>query len=89
MPPLEAVDALTTSKETTRRICRERDIQLTFNPAPPEANGLHLSLSIESTEHPIESLEDHFLAGVLVHMEALCAFALLRPESYDRTVSGL
>lgn len=88
MPPLEAADALTTSKETARRLCREQNIQLTFNPAPPETNGLHPTLSIHSTEHPVESIEDHFLAGVLEHMEALCAFALLRPESYERTVSG-
>ncbi|RSL81217.1 hypothetical protein CEP52_017246 [Fusarium oligoseptatum] len=85
-PPLEAVDSLTTSKETTRRVCRHQNIELTFNPSPPAINGLHMNISITGPESEI--LEDNFLAGILAHMKALCGFALVRPESYDRTVAG-
>ncbi|RTE67832.1 hypothetical protein BHE90_017794 [Fusarium euwallaceae] len=86
LPPLEAVDSLTTSKETARRVCRHQKIDLTFNPSPPAINGLHMNLSITGPE--TEILEDYFLAGILAHIKALCAFALVRPESYDRTVAG-
>ncbi len=88
LPPLQAVDALITAKETTRRTCRENDVRLTFNPAPPEINGLHTNLSVESRNQPVEEVEEHFLAGVIEHVEALCAFAMPRPESYARTVAG-
>ncbi len=88
LPPLQAVDALITAKETARRTCREHDVRLTFNPAPPEINGLHTNFSVESRNHPVGEVEEHFLAGVIEHVEALCAFAMPRPESYTRTVAG-
>ncbi|KAF5000626.1 hypothetical protein FDECE_11163 [Fusarium decemcellulare] len=86
MSPLDAVDAMTTSKETARRVCNSHDIQLTFNPSPPAINGLHLTISISNPDGVVGTLEDHFLAGMLEHMGALCGFGLVRPESYDRTV---
>lgn len=88
LPPLEAVDAVITAKETTRRICRDEDIRVTFNPAPPEINGLHTNLSVQSADRPVEEVEEQFLAGVVEHLEALCAFAMPRPESYARTAAG-
>ncbi|RSL91036.1 hypothetical protein CDV31_015557 [Fusarium ambrosium] len=86
LPPVEAVDSLTTSKETARRVCRHQNIDLTFNPSPPAINGLHVNISITGPES--DTLEDYFLAGILAHIKALCGFALVRPESYDRTVAG-
>ena len=83
--PMEAVDDLVLTKETARRFCRERGVALTFNPAAPSFNGMHCTISIDGPEEQVAQLEDHFLAGVFEHIDALCAFALVRPESYDRT----
>ncbi|KAK4195015.1 hypothetical protein QBC40DRAFT_317520 [Triangularia verruculosa] len=86
LPPLEAVDGLVTAKETTRRVCRENGVQVLFNPAPPEINGLHTNISIQGDG--VEKVEESFLAGVIEHLGALCAFAMPRPESYARIKAG-
>ena len=97
-PPLEAVDALVTAKETTRRTCRENGVRMACYPAPPEINGLHTNVSVvplddehygpRARQDVVAEVEEHFLAGVLAHLGALCAFAMPRPESYARTVAG-
>ncbi|KLU86262.1 hypothetical protein MAPG_05278 [Magnaporthiopsis poae ATCC 64411] len=91
LPPMEAVDALTTTKETARRLCRHNDVELTFNALPPHCNSLHANLSVQSIHdrQDHKSMQEHFLAGVLEHADALCAFACVRPESYRRLKPGL
>ncbi|KAG8664236.1 uncharacterized protein FPOAC1_013943 [Fusarium poae] len=85
LSPMESIDALTITKETVRKISHQNNIHVTFNPSQPSINGLHTAISLQSSERAVEEIENHFLAGIINHIEALCAFALIRPESYDRT----
>ncbi|KAJ8132115.1 hypothetical protein O1611_g1504 [Lasiodiplodia mahajangana] len=92
MSPLEAVDALATTKETARRICLNHNIALSFYPGPPQINGLHTTISIQNSQPSSElseRMESCFLAGILEHIGSLCAFAMVRPESYERAVDGM
>ncbi len=89
LPPMEAVDGLITAKETTRRECRREGVRMYCFPGMPNVNGLHTNISLHRGDgRDVEEVEEHFLAGVLEHMEALCAFAMPRPESYERTQPG-
>ncbi|KAK4676673.1 hypothetical protein QC764_000310 [Podospora pseudoanserina] len=88
LPPMEAVDGLVTAKETTRRVCRENGIEVLFNPTMPEINGLHTNISVQSLRGEVGEVEESFLAGVMQHLGALCAFAMPRPEGYARTRAG-
>ncbi|KAK0659148.1 hypothetical protein QBC41DRAFT_384885 [Cercophora samala] len=92
LPPLEAADALILTKEAIRRICTgDKKREVSFYPGVGEMNGLHLNLSVVSTDDKIKGGNgeyEGFLAGVFENIDGLCAFGMARRESYARTVVG-
>ncbi|OQE30870.1 hypothetical protein PENFLA_c002G04420 [Penicillium flavigenum] len=87
-PALEGVDSLVLAQEAIRAICVRRNLKAATTPKPTlsgPSNGLHLHLSIGKLE---QALVDHFLAGVLNHMGALCAFGMANHNSYVRSTSN-
>ncbi|EEP78976.1 predicted protein [Uncinocarpus reesii 1704] len=70
-PALDAVDSLVLAQETIRTPCLSGPL-----------NGLHLHLSLDKIEG---ALPDNFLAGVLDHMNALCAFGMANYDGYVRS----
>jgi glutamine synthetase len=84
LPVLQAVDAYIFTRETIQTLFLQNDIIATTHPSPtPEHHGtatqFHLSIS------PVqEAATDSFLAGILLHLPALCAFSLPLEESYKR-----
>jgi glutamine synthetase len=84
MPVFEAIDSLIYTRETLKTLFTTNNIIATFHPSPtPKHCGtaaqFHLSIS------PVTpSTADHFLAGILDRLSALCAFSLPLAESYKR-----
>lgn len=92
--PLAAVDSLIIAQETIRTICVRHNIKATMTPNPtisdahkdPVAcptNGIHLHISVDN----LAPAPDHFLAGILDHTKALCAFGMASYDSYIRVRS--
>ncbi|KAH6873452.1 hypothetical protein B0T10DRAFT_416493 [Thelonectria olida] len=88
MSPLEAVDTLVITRETIWKICHVHGVAVSFSPAHPEENGVHLNLSIHGRQPADSATTDYFLAGILSHLVSLCAFGLPRITSYDRIAAG-
>ncbi|KAI9668931.1 MAG: hypothetical protein M1829_005243 [Trizodia sp. TS-e1964] len=86
-PALVAVDSLVLAQEAIRTICVRRQLRASMAPkatlAGP-ANGLHLHLSLDKLAGPAA---EHFLADVLGHMGALCAFGMANFDGYARATS--
>ncbi|KAF2175359.1 glutamine synthetase [Zopfia rhizophila CBS 207.26] len=86
---MEATDALVYTHETIKTICDKHGLVATCFPKPSAAKGLvgqHLHLSISSLENdPIEARTvDAYIAGILSHLRAICAFTLPSHDSYTR-----
>lgn len=83
--PLDAIDSLILAQETIRTVFIRHDIKATMTPKPyfdGPTNGLHLHMSVDKLAPPIT---DNFLAGILNHMGALCAFGMANFDGYVRT----
>ncbi|CAO2647166.1 Nn.00g080880.m01.CDS01 [Neocucurbitaria sp. VM-36] len=86
---MQATDALIFTHETIKTICDKHGLVATCFPKPSAAKGLvgqHLHLSIQSTgDSPIQQMNvDSYVAGILKHLRAICAFALPSHDSYTR-----
>lgn len=84
LPPLQAVDALVVSLETIRTICVQHGVRASAAPEPVAGgarNGLHMHLSLNNRSSKVASF---FLAGVMNHLKALCAFGMANFDSYCR-----
>ncbi|KAI9788244.1 MAG: hypothetical protein M1816_007010 [Peltula sp. TS41687] len=82
LPAMEAVDSLVSAQETIKNVFAKHGYQATMYPKPFAelgANGSHMHLSISPTD-----LEDHFLAGLLRRLPALCAITFPVHDSYER-----
>ena len=83
---IEAVDALVYSKEAVQTIAKRHGFTATCYPKPLPAPsavavGGHVHLSIDGAQRHIA---DHFLAGILDVLPALCAFNMAGFDSYHR-----
>ena len=81
---MEAIDEQIYIRQTIQTISRRCGFRATLYPAPFGAgstNGAHCHLSINN---PTVELANHFLAGVLKRLPALCAFTLPVHDSYYR-----
>ncbi len=79
---LESVDAYVYAREATNTICANHGIKATFCPKPLRdiySLGEHVHISI----NPCNG-EEHFLAGMLKRLPALCAFGMPSIDSYFR-----
>lgn len=82
LSPLEAVDALLRTQETIKAICSRNNVTATMFPKPterPNNVGQHIHFSVAPTDG-----EDHFLAGVLENLPAICAISMPSYDSYAR-----
>ncbi|KAG2129655.1 uncharacterized protein EDB93DRAFT_1182164 [Suillus bovinus] len=105
LPPLEAADALVHTRETITNVASKHGFRATFAPRLHADNcgsaaHTHISVHPINSEHPSKSpagtsdnlitpLESVFLAGVLRHLQACCAFTLPLRASYARMLDGI
>lgn len=93
-----AADRAVNVREITREIARQMGLDLSFAPktaADAVCNGVHLHVSLldlagqpmlydAGTSNALSSLGQHWAAGILHYLPALCAFTAPTPVSYER-----
>ncbi|HWH85365.1 MAG TPA: glutamine synthetase [Pseudomonas sp.] len=93
-----AADRAVNVREITREIARQMGLNLSFAPktaADAVCNGVHLHVSLldlagqpmlydAGTSNGLSSLGQHWAAGILHYLPALCAFTAPTPLSYER-----
>lgn len=93
-----AADRAVNVREITREIARQMGLDLSFSPktaADAVCNGVHLHVSLldlagqpmlydAGTSNGLSTLGQHWAAGVLHYLPALCAFTAPTPVSYER-----
>jgi len=93
-----AADRAVNVREITREIARQMGLDLSFAPktaADAVCNGVHLHISLldlagqpmlydAGTSNGLSTLGQHWAAGVLHYLPALCAFTAPTPVSYER-----
>jgi glutamine synthetase len=104
MPALASVDALIQSQQIIHRVAKKHGFAACFLPYPAPAksspSGLHAHVSFEHIQQATgnnqrqeqeshDAVGDHFLAGVLNRIPALCAFGMPSIESYQRVKPGV
>ena len=96
--PLTAADRAVNIREITREIARQMNLNVTFAPLPSidsVSNGVHLHISIDDLkgkslfydeERPfnLSLIGEYWSAGVLHHLESLCAITAPTSVSYLR-----
>ncbi|CAF3499582.1 unnamed protein product [Rotaria sp. Silwood1] len=95
---IAVADRAVNLREITRDIARQMNMHASFSPQPyvgAISNGVHLHLSIqdldgrpllyqEGRRYDLSELGEHWAAGVLHHLPALCALTAPTPVSYMR-----
>ncbi len=93
-----AADRAVNVREITREIARQMGLDLSFAPktaADAVCNGVHLHVSLldlagqpmlydAGTSNGLSTLGQHWAAGILHYLPALCAFTAPTPVSYQR-----
>ncbi|MBN3862548.1 glutamine synthetase [Pseudomonas frederiksbergensis] len=93
-----AADRAVNVREITREIARQMGLDLSFAPktsAQAVCNGVHLHVSLQDlagqpvmydagATDGLSTLGQHWAAGVLHYLPALCAFTAPTPVSYER-----
>lgn len=93
-----AADRAVNVREITREVARQMGLNLSFAPKTTEhavCNGVHLHVSLQDlagqpllydggTTNGLSTLGQHWAAGVLHYLPALCAFTAPTPVSYER-----
>ncbi|VVM98877.1 Glutamine synthetase [Pseudomonas fluorescens] len=93
-----AADRAVNVREISREIARQMGLDLSFAPktaADAVCNGVHLHVSLldlagqpmlydAGTGNGLSSLGQHWAAGILHYLPALCAFTAPTPVSYER-----
>lgn len=92
LPAVQAVDALVQARQVVHQIAATHGLRATLHPMPIKGVGTaahaHISLNAldEADPGPSEEAEMAFFAGVMKHLEAVCAFTLPEAVSYDRVI---
>ncbi|EMD00203.1 hypothetical protein BAUCODRAFT_63908 [Baudoinia panamericana UAMH 10762] len=91
MPPVQAVDVLIQARQLIQHAAASQGLRATFHPMPFPGVGSasHANISLNSSvlsPADLEQLQMSFMASVLAHLPALCAFSMPQAESYDRVV---
>jgi len=93
-----AADRAVNVREITREIARQMGLDISFSPKLEEhgvCNGVHLHISLQDQDgqavmydaeqaNGLSTLGQHWAAGVLKYLPALCAFSAPTPISYLR-----
>lgn len=91
LPPIQAIDTLYQTRQVIANVAESHGLRVTLHPhpIPVSGSGAHAHISLNSTSLTsdlLDTKELQFWAGVLAHLEAICAFALPEKESYTRIV---
>jgi glutamine synthetase len=97
---LAQADKMCWFKYVIKNVARRNNKTVTFMPKPlfgDNGNGMHIHMSLWKEGQPLFSGEEyagmspmamHFIAGILQHAPALCAFTNPSTNSYKRLVPG-
>ncbi len=97
---VRSADRLAWFKYVVKNVARRNDRTATFMPKPiygDNGNGMHTHMSLWKDGKPLFSGDEyagmsemamHFIAGILQHASALCAFTNPSTNSYKRLVPG-
>ena len=100
LPLVKMGDALQWYKYIVKNVAKRRGKTATFMPKPifgDNGSGMHTHQSVWKAERPLFSgdgyggmseLAMHYIAGILEHAPALCAFVAPTANSYRRLVPG-
>ena len=83
---LAAVDAWVHSRETVYNVCESNGFRASFHPKPFKdagGTGAHVHFSLSDI-----TVEKSFIAGVLLHLPAICAFGMPTVVSYERVADS-
>jgi glutamine synthetase len=91
LPPVQAIDTLYAARQVISQVAESHALRATLHPhsIPGTGTAAHAHVSLNSTSLSHSSLDEkevHFWAGVLAHLESICAFSLPEKESYERVV---
>jgi glutamine synthetase len=84
-----AVDTLYQARQIISNVADNLGYRATFHASPISGvgNAAHAHISLNPSGSRLEDVEPHFWAGVLDHLEAICAFGMPEQESYKRVVA--
>ncbi|HAN44815.1 MAG TPA: type I glutamate--ammonia ligase [Ruminococcaceae bacterium] len=96
---MTAADNLTTFKTVVKTIAQRNGLYASFMPKPlmnKSGSGLHINMSLfkdginvfADEDNQITDLAKKFMAGILNHIKAICAFSNPLVNSYKRLVAG-
>jgi glutamine synthetase len=91
LPPLQAIDTLYATRQVITQVAESHNLRATLHPhsIPGTGTAAHAHISLNSKSLAPSTLdfkETQFWAGVLAHLESICAFSLPEKESYERVV---
>ncbi|CAG8560590.1 15458_t:CDS:2, partial [Dentiscutata heterogama] len=99
--PLIAADKVVVTRQTIYDVAAQAGVKATFVPKlfkEQVGTGAHVHISFKEIDKSQKIVDDHpsrlspyersFIAGVLHHIKAICAFALPTDLSYTRTVDN-
>jgi len=102
MPPMEAVDALVTTRETIYNIAAKHGFRATLAPRlhmDSTGNAAHMHFSVQSSKPSpsaniptapfLTQTDASFLQSLLSHLPAICALSLPTDASYLRMLDGV
>ncbi|KAI1135497.1 hypothetical protein F5Y05DRAFT_416174 [Hypoxylon sp. FL0543] len=92
-PPLIAADTLVFIRQVVRNVCKKHSLVPTFDQSPTDEelgsvyvpSRVHINISLNTVGL---RLEESILAGILEHLNAIFAFGLPLPMSYERVVAS-
>jgi glutamine synthetase len=91
LPPIQAIDMLYAARQVIAQVAESHGLRATLHPHSIVGTGTaaHAHISLNSTSlspSTLDEKESHFWAGVLAHLESICALSLPEKESYERVV---
>lgn len=89
LPPIKAIDTLIQAKQCIQQVAATHGLRATCHPQPFPGIGAacHANISFHDTSEntlAVETRQMNFMASVLAHLPALCAFTLPEAISYAR-----
>ena len=88
LPPVEAVDTLVQARQCIQHVAATSGLRATCHaqPFPGLGTACHANISFHATDgnENLEKQQMQFMAFVLAHLPALCAFTMPEAASYDR-----
>ncbi|KAL2354279.1 developmental protein-like protein fluG [Cryomyces antarcticus] len=82
LPALEAIDTLLQARQVVQQLAASHALRATLHPTP--LRGIGTAAHAHVSLHPAEREGAFFVAGVLAHLDALCALTLPEAASYGR-----